>query len=102
MPSGWDPDRLTDRFGSIDENLRDLREQVRTFAPTSVQIGVAEAKIEDIEGDVADLKASFAEINKAMTNLLRSSRADTIRIGGLLILPLILLIIAGLVSGRLG
>jgi hypothetical protein len=55
-PDQWPPGRLNDRFAAIDEHLHDIREQIRAFAPLAGQAGVLEAKVDDLEEDVRDLK----------------------------------------------
>lgn len=102
--SDYSPDRLDDRFRSLDAHIADLRETIRVFAPLTSQTGVLEAKVEDIEGDIRDMKADVRDLAKETTTLVRENRSERIRQAALLFGPAIALALAtvvGIVTGKI-
>lgn len=90
-PDQWPPGRLNDRFSAIDEHLHDMREQIRVFAPLAGQTGVLEAKVDDLEEDVKDLK-----------RLIESLRDERIKTLGVVIGPSLLALAGFLVAQATG
>jgi septal ring factor EnvC (AmiA/AmiB activator) len=81
------------RWRALEESVRDLRDQIRTFAPTSVQIGVLEATVEDIEREIAAIKADAIEREKRLQKLESDVRASPMEM-----LKLIFAVIAAFAS----
>jgi chromosome segregation ATPase len=76
------------RWRALEDSVRDLREQIRTFAPTSVQIGVLEATVEDIEREIAAIKADAIKREERLQQIerdVRSSAVEVLKLIGLVI-----------------
>ncbi len=99
------PPDLTYRFEALDRHLADLRESIRMLAPLVVQTTVLETKMEDVEQHIAAMKAEVLKVADSTTQIIRSNRADTIKLALALVGPATVAalgLIAALLTGEIG
>jgi prefoldin subunit 5 len=100
----WNTDRLDDRFKAIDSHLHDMRETIRASAPLMRQVAVLEAKVDDIEKDITEMKADVVKLADGTTEIIRSNRADTVKIIAAFASPAIVAVlglVGALLTGRI-
>lgn len=90
-------ERVNDRFRVLEDRVQELRMELRVFAPHSVQLGVLEATVDDIELDIAELKVA----GQARDERVRVVE-DQVRRGPVEMLKLILIVVTVFASGAAG
>ena len=73
------------RFRAMEQRLDDVSDTLRVLAPVVRQVGNIEADVEHAQAAIAEIKAFNRDLEKGMTDVIRSSRTETVRLIGIVV-----------------
>lgn len=80
------------RFRAVEQRLDDFSDTLRAIAPVVRQVGNVEADVEhmqravgEIKGEIKDLRVFTRDLDKGMTDMMRSGRTENLKLIGIVV-----------------